>query len=1044
MSASDGRDGVKEILDGLPLLVALTEDARRLVLQSFEPVSFGFGSVIVEEGETGDSLYVLVSGTARALKQGHDGHEVSLHVLKPGDMFGEAALLDERPRSATVRASSPVEALKLDKAVFLAAVDLQPEIGEQLEQQISRYRHRDLFRLSSAFSRIADETLDDLIDSLEPLHADKGEIVVRQGEASTCMYFVEDGRLRAVWQTEDGNRGDVAYLRRGDFFGERALLLGAPRAVTIEAVTPASLLVLQEEDFRRLLERDAVFRDVVEGNVEKYEFKFAARVPLDFAEEVIPASASVSEAVGLDQVDEVQETREGAEPVADEWTGDTREEKGGRIRRFPHVWQVDEMDCGAACLAMACRHFGRDVSLAHVRKTVHMGMDGTSLAGIAAGAESLGMRVRSVKASKSRLEELPTPAIVHFDGNHWVVLYAVDGDRVRLSDPARGLVKMDRAEFEDKWSGYAALLAYGPGLEELPTGEGKVGWIWSFFAPFKRTLIIAGLLALVAAGLQMALPVFTQIVFDDVLSERDYQQLYLLMGAMLVVLVAMVGATLLQRYLLARAAVKIDGQTLDFLTGRLLALPMSYFHSRRTGDIQRRLAGMREVRTLMVQEGVRALTATATLLVAVALMMVYDWVLALVFLAASPAYAWLMRFSRRKLRPMFDSLEEAFGRYHSHQIDAIKGIETVKAVGAEQAFRRRMLDQFTSLATRLFRADFTIMSYEAAIQFVSLASFVVFLWVGALRVLGGDLTVGGLAAFTTLVLLANGPIITLLAIWDELQYGTVLLNRLNDIVEQEPEQGSDHTGLTSVRSLEGRVELQDVEFRYSAIAPPVLNGITLSVEPGTTVALVGRSGSGKTTLVRVLAGLLEATGGTILFDGVDMRTLSYRDLRHQIGYVLQDSYVFDDTIANNIAFGAAKPDRERVEWAARVANAHEFVDRLPLGYETKIGESGLLLSGGQRQRISIARAVYQRPPVLIFDEATSALDTESEGTVQANMDDVLEGRTSFVIAHRLSTIKDADLIVVMERGKIAEQGSHEELMKREGIYYYLVSQQLTL
>ncbi len=175
-----------------------------------------------------------------------------------------------------------------------------------------------------------------------------------------------------------------------------------------------------------------------------------------------------------------------------------------------------------------------------------------------------------------------------------------------------------------------------------------------------------------------------------------------------------------------------------------------------------------------------------------------------------------------------------------------------------------------------------------------------------------------------------------------------------------------------------------------------------------------------------------------------MRTLSYRDLRRQIGYVLQDSYVFDDTIANNIAFGAREPDRERVEWAARVANAHEFVDRLPLGYETKIGESGLLLSGGQRQRISIARAVYQRPPVLIFDEATSALDTESEGTVQANMDDVLEGRTSFVIAHRLSTIKDADLIVVMERGKIAEQGSHEELMKREGIYYYLVSQQLTL
>ena len=210
------------------------------------------------------------------------------------------------------------------------------------------------------------------------------------------------------------------------------------------------------------------------------------------------------------------------------------------------------------------------------------------------------------------------------------------------------------------------------------------------------------------------------------------------------------------------------------------------------------------------------------------------------------------------------------------------------------------------------------------------------------------------------------------------------------------------------------------------------------------VAIVGRSGSGKTTLVRCLSGLLEPTTGTIAYDHVDMRTLVYQDLRRQIGYVLQESYLFDETIARNIAFGDEEPDLERVEWAARVANAHEFVDRLQLGYETKIGESGLLLSGGQRQRIAIARAVYQKPPVLVFDEATSSLDTESERAVQANVDQVFQGRTSFVIAHRLSTIRDANVIIVLEKGRLAEQGSHEELMKREGMYYYLVSQQLAL
>ncbi len=334
------------------------------------------------------------------------------------------------------------------------------------------------------------------------------------------------------------------------------------------------------------------------------------------------------------------------------------------------------------------------------------------------------------------------------------------------------------------------------------------------------------------------------------------------------------------------------------------------------------------------------------------------------------------------------------------------------------------------------------MSYEAATQVVSFVSVVLFLWVGALRVLGDDMTIGELVAFNALVLLANGPILALLAIWDELQYGQVLLNRLNDIIEQEPEQGGRE--LVAVPTLEGRVQLKDLSFRYSPISPPILDGISVDVEPGTTVAIVGRSGSGKTTLVRCLSGLLEPTGGTILFDGVDMRTLSYADLRRQIGYVLQESYLFDDTIAANIAFGDGTADLERVEWASRVANAHEFVARLPLGYETRIGETGLLLSGGQRQRIAIARAIYQRPPILVFDEATSALDTESERAVQSNMDEVFAGRTSFVIAHRLSTIRDADLIVVLERGRVAEQGTHEDLMRRQGIYYYLVSQQLSL
>jgi len=328
---------------------------------------------------------------------------------------------------------------------------------------------------------------------------------------------------------------------------------------------------------------------------------------------------------------------------------------------------------------------------------------------------------------------------------------------------------------------------------------------------------------------------------------------------------------------------------------------------------------------------------------------------------------------------------------------------------------------------------------------VSFLSLALFLWIGALQVLHNGLTVGAFVSFNALVLLANGPILTVLALWDQLQYSTVLLGRLNDILEQEPEQGADRSGLTPVKSLSGQVSFKRMTFEYPGPASaPVLDEIDFEVAPGTRVAIVGRSGSGKTTLIKCLSGLLQPTAGTILYDNAELSTLDWRQLRRQIGFVLQENHMFDATIAENVAFGEEAPDLERVMWAARVANAAEFIERLPLGYETRIGETGLLLSGGQRQRIAIARAVFHRPPVLVFDEATSALDSESERAVKENLDQLLQGRTSFIIAHRLSTVRDADIILVLEKGRLVEQGTHDELMSREGLYYYLCSQQLSL
>src|SRR5437588_7835266 len=488
------------------------------------------------------------------------------------------------------------------------------------------------------------------------------------------------------------------------------------------------------------------------------------------------------------------------------------------------------------------------------------------------------------------------------------------------------------------------------------------------------------------------------MVVDKVIVENDIGLLKTILLGMLAALVFVQLATLAQEYLIAFAACRLDTVMLDFLSRRLLSLPMSYFTSRRTGDIQRRLDGARQIRQFAVQQGIGAVLALIYLVGAILLMAIYSPLLMLAFLATTPLYAGLMIFSVKVLRPLFANVEESQGKYSSHQIDAIKGIEAVKAASAESAFRDTMLNEFLSVSKKMFRASFIVMSYDSMLQTIGMVSTAIFLWVGASQVIAGHLSVGGFVAFSSLTAMAYSGILRTLGVWDNMQFASVLLNRLNDIFEQEPEQGHDRSRLIPVHSLEGRIELRGVSFKYGGPeAPNILTNVNLMLAPGQMVAFVGRSGCGKTTLIKLIAGLLEPTEGTIFFDHVDLRTLNYRDVRRNIGMVLQENHIFNETIARNIAFGDPEPDLDRVLAAAQASASHDFIMRLPLGYETKIGESGLSLSGGQKQRIAIARAIYNNPPVLIFDEATSALDTESERAIQDNLGRLLVGSTTIVI-----------------------------------------------
>lgn len=1031
-------------IEELPMMMFLPPDLKKLVMDCFVPASFSFGGDIVTEGDQTDAVYVLAEGRARAVKRAQNGEEIPLNVLKPGEIFGATGLLDLSTigkRATTVRASSDVQTYKLDPLLFQALIANHPEIKNYIEVE---QRHRQLanfIKLYTSLAKLPAEALKLLALEVKIIAVKAGEVVIRQGDPVGPMFIVEEGRLR-VWEQKGERQRELEFLRKGDLFGELSIARNQSRRATVEALTQCRLIEISEKTFGKLYSRFPEFRKKIEERIAGYDYKKTARLPLDFTREILPANAEPTEQVGPRQLDE-RETATKLGPFAIEDGHFVKDKK--RIRRFPHVKQIDEMDCGAASLAMVCRHFGRKVSTTRIRQVVHTATDGTSLRGLCRGAESLGLAARSVKASKSNVGQMPLPAIIHWDNYHWVVLFDVKDKLALIADPATGIRRITREELDEKWNGYAALFDYTEAFEQAPEAKTGFDWLMPFLKPFAGIFAKAFGLAVIVSALQMLLPVFTQVIVDSVLVERDSSLLTMMIGSMLVVLVFMTVAMLVQRYLLSFVAVRVDSLSLDFITRRLLALPVSYFAKRKTGDIQRRILGVRQVREFLVQNGVNGLTAIAQIAAALVLMFLYSSTLAIVFLAVAPLYAGLMKYSSKRLGPMFDELEETYGKYSSHQIDAIKGIETVKALGAESSLREKMLNEFHSLAHKQFKSNFLLMSYEGMVQTVGFLSMVLFLFVGAQQVMSGEMTIGAMVAFNSLVAMANAPILTLLSMWDNWQLAAVLLSRMNDVFESEPEQGYDHSHLKPVRTLEGRVRFENVSFQYGdSESQKILENISIDIPAGKTVAVVGRSGSGKTTLVKCLAGVLEPTEGAIHFDGVEQKRLLYSDLRRQIGFVLQENYLFDDTIAKNIAFGEEEPDLDRVAWAATVANAHEFIERLPLGYDTRVGETGIALSGGQRQRIAIARAVYNKPPILIFDEATSALDTESEKAVKENMDQLLKDRTSFVIAHRLSTIRGADLILVIEKGKIIEQGTHDELMGRQGLYYYLSSQQLDL
>ena len=582
----------------------------------FRKVQYDFGESIVRQGDPADAFYVLLSGRARVIKTTARGEEIVLNTLRPGSEFGEAALLSPAPRTATVRCSSIVEALRLGRDDFATLIDEFPELRGHLEVT-QRYRTLQSFLYEfSNFGRLPQPAINELVHRLTAEKFKAGQRIINKGDPAGPMYVVQSGKVRAFDPRSNGSKA-LAFYREGDFFGELSILNGSARAASAEAVTDCTLLALPRDTVLDLRKQYPEFEKLLTERLAQYTADATARVPLDFAKELLPADTRAAEKVGADQTS------------ADDELG----EKRPRIRKFPIVFQIDEMDCGPAALAMICRHFGRNVSLARIRRLCFTSSDGTSLKAICGAATELGLAARSLKVTPRNLPDLPLPAIAHWEGNHWVIIYEVTDKYVRIADPATGLRRIARPEFEQRWTGYVALFDFTEKFLQTPEAQRGLGWLKPFLTGYKTVFLQVFLLALIVTMLQLLFPIFTQMVVDQVIVDNDLALLNVIVAGMVVCLVFMIASNLAQQYLLSMSAVRIDSAMLDFLMRKLLALPMSYFNNRRTGDIQRRLEGARQVRTFAVQHGIGGVLALISGIASIGLMAMYSPKLAGVFLA---------------------------------------------------------------------------------------------------------------------------------------------------------------------------------------------------------------------------------------------------------------------------------------------------------------------------------------------------------------------------------------------------------------------------
>ena len=731
-------------------------------------------------------------------------------------------------------------------------------------------------------------------------------------------------------------------------------------------------------------------------------------------------------------------------------------------RKFIFVRQPDAMDCGPACLSMIAEHYGKQYTLEYLRDNSFIGRDGVSLLGISKAAENIGFKTVGGRLTFEKLaEKALLPCIVHWNQEHFVVVYKIKkkrcGYEIHVADPGKGLLIYTKEEFCSHWistqtkgeeKGVVLLLEptnlfYEQDGNNVPS-QNRLKFLWKYIIKYKRFFnqLILGLF--IGSILQLIFPFLTQAIVDTGIQGKDIHFIWLVLIAQMMLLFSRTTIDFIRRKILLHISTRINVSLISDFFIKLMKLPMKFFDTKLTGDLLQRIEDHRRIENFLTNQTITIIFSAFTFIIFSVVLFIYHVPIFIVFIIGSTVYGiWILVFLKKR-RLLDYKMFEQQGINRNVVYQLITGMQEIKLQGCEQ--RKRW--EWEDVQADLFDVNMQLLNLrqnqEAGGIFINELKNILVTVLAATAVIGGDLTLGMMLSIQYIIGQLNSPVEQIMGFIYQWQDVSISLDRMNEIHTQQNEENEDRNK-TQISDVNADIHIQDLCFKYDGARPDyVLNDINLTIPKNRVTAIVGASGSGKTTLIKLMLGFYEPNQGEISIGNENLSTFNLTWWRSQCGTVMQEGYLFSDTIARNIAISDDDIDLKRLRYAARVANIADYVEALPLAYNTKIGQDGQGVSQGQRQRILIARVVYKNPQYIFLDEATNALDANNEKAIVENLSEFYRGKTVIVVAHRLSTVKHADQIVVLDGGQIAEIGTHVELTAKRGKYYELVKNQLEL